>query len=253
MDIEKLIKETEKDITRNKLILGMILLSEVLIISLFVINAPSFTEEQKTILFKLPRSPQDFLDLISVVKIYISNSYYYTMSAFICLYLFLQSFGIPGPLVLSIIAGALFGRWVGLVLVVLCSTIGATLCYMLSETLGKGIVIRKFPTYIVKVNNMVQDNKHNLFFYMLFLRLTPILPNWFINISSPIIGISKPIFVSASFFGLIPANAIYINSGMTLSSIHEVGLSLNSVLFLFALGVLSLLPTLIARKHKVKE
>jgi len=42
---------------------------------------------------------------------------------------------------------------------------------------------------------------HNLFWYMLFLRITPLIPNWFVNISSPIVGIPFPYFFFGTLFG----------------------------------------------------
>ena len=41
--------------------------------------------------------------------------------------------------------------------------------------------------------------------YMLFLRVTPTLPNTFINFASPIVGVPYHIFFLATAIGLIPA------------------------------------------------
>lgn len=40
---------------------------------------------------------------------------------------------------------------------------------------------------------------------MLFLRVTPTLPNMFINVASPIVDVPYHIFFLATFIGLIPA------------------------------------------------
>jgi uncharacterized membrane protein YdjX (TVP38/TMEM64 family) len=36
---------------------------------------------------------------------------------------------------------------------------------------------------------------------MLFLRITPLLPNWFVNVASPIVGVPLHIFVLATLVG----------------------------------------------------
>ena len=41
--------------------------------------------------------------------------------------------------------------------------------------------------------------------YMLFLRVTPTLPNTFINMASPIVDVPYHIFFLATLVGLIPA------------------------------------------------
>lgn len=51
---------------------------------------------------------------------------------------------------------------------------------------------------------------------MLFLRLTPLIPNWFVNLASPLVGIPYPYFLGASFIGLMPMNFILIQTGQTL-------------------------------------
>lgn len=97
-----------------------------------------------------------------------------------------------------------------------CSCLGASLCYLMSLTLARQLVLRKFPALFNKFNAMVRKNQHNLFWYMLFLRLTPLIPNWFVNLASPLVGIPYRYFLVASFFGLMPMNFILIQTGQTL-------------------------------------
>ena len=46
--------------------------------------------------------------------------------------------------------------------------------------------------------------------YMLFLRVTPTLPNLFINLASPIVDIPFHVFFLATVVGLIPASFITV-------------------------------------------
>lgn len=36
---------------------------------------------------------------------------------------------------------------------------------------------------------------------MLFLRVTPLIPNWFVNVASPIVGVPISTFAIATFIG----------------------------------------------------
>jgi uncharacterized membrane protein YdjX (TVP38/TMEM64 family) len=54
----------------------------------------------------------------------------------------LQTFAIPGPLILSIISGALFGKVNGFILVSCVATFGACGCYLLSAALAKYYVYK---------------------------------------------------------------------------------------------------------------
>jgi uncharacterized membrane protein YdjX (TVP38/TMEM64 family) len=51
----------------------------------------------------------------------------------------------------------------------------------------------------------VAKRRGKLLNYMLFLRVTPTLPNTFINFASPIVDVPYHIFFLATAIGLIPA------------------------------------------------
>lgn len=51
----------------------------------------------------------------------------------------------------------------------------------------------------------VAKRRDGLLNYMLFLRLTPTLPNTFINVASPIVNVPYHTFLLATSIGLIPA------------------------------------------------
>ena len=96
---------------------------------------------------------------------------------------------------------------------------------------------------------MLKDHSHNVFSYLLFLRITPLLPSIIINISSPILGIPLSTFMLATFFGLIPVNIIHCRTGLILSEINHIGgTSFLQVFGLFVLGGLALIPTLFKKK-----
>ncbi|PPD81095.1 hypothetical protein GOBAR_DD21990 [Gossypium barbadense] len=62
--------------------------------------------------------------------------------------------------------------------------------------------------YTIQV--LVAQRSERLLNYMLFLRLTPTLPNTFNNVSSPIVDVPYHIFFTATFIGLIPAAYITV-------------------------------------------
>jgi uncharacterized membrane protein YdjX (TVP38/TMEM64 family) len=58
---------------------------------------------------------------------------------------------------------------------------------------------------------------------MLFLRITPLLPNWLINLASPIVGVPFKHFFFATMIGLMPANVMHVNMGSELASMKAIG------------------------------
>lgn len=88
---------------------------------------------------------------------------------------------------------------------------------------------------------------------MLFLRITPLLPNWFINLASPIIGVPLAPFTVGTFFGVAPPSFIAIQAGQTLQNLTlSTGWSWKSVIILCVFAVLSLVPILFKQKIQQK-
>ncbi|WP_289460176.1 VTT domain-containing protein, partial [Klebsiella pneumoniae] len=67
----------------------------------------------------------------------------------------------------------------------------------------------------------------NLFFFLLFLRITPIVPNIVINVASPIVGVPFKYYFFATLFGLMPANLMHVSTGHGISSMKQIGFDKN--------------------------
>lgn len=101
---------------------------------------------------------------------------------------------------------------------------------------------RFFSKRILQFKHSLENNKENLFFYLLFIRITPLLPNWLINLSSPVVGVPLKHFLLATFFGLMPANLLHVNMGSELATIKRIGFDFNIIMFLLLLGFFALIP-----------
>merc|ERR1712137_1282801 len=115
------------------------------------------------------------------------------------LYIFLQAFSIPGSIGLSVVSGALFGVSVGFPLVIVCATIGPSISFLLSHLIGRVVVRLVFPRQMRWFAAQVEQRRRHLFNFLLFLRITPFLPNFFINLASPLLGVPLSSFVVATF------------------------------------------------------
>ncbi|WOL17438.1 hypothetical protein Cni_G26230 [Canna indica] len=199
---------------------------------------------------KLPRTLEDLRILRDNLENYTSD---YTLQVLICyftVYMFMQTFMIPGTVFLSLLAGALFGVVGGVVLVVLAATAGASSCFFLSKMIGRPLVFTLWPDKMSFFQAQVARRKENLLNYMLFLRVTPTLPNTFINMASPIVDVPYHIFVLATMIGLIPAAYVTVRAGTTLGELKSVAdlYDFQSIATLFFIGIVSVTPTLINTK-----
>jgi len=70
---------------------------------------PNFSEEERGMIFRIPKSPMDLYNITKVLEKYTQNYPFYVLFAFVYLYILLQAFAIPGPIFLCILSGPLFG------------------------------------------------------------------------------------------------------------------------------------------------
>jgi uncharacterized membrane protein YdjX (TVP38/TMEM64 family) len=80
--------------------------------------------------------------------------------------------------------------------------VGASLCYLLSYLVGRRIVLKYWPEKAAQWAAQVDSHKDHLLNYIIFLRITPMLPNWFINITSPIVDVPLKQFFIGTFLGI---------------------------------------------------
>jgi hypothetical protein len=95
----------------------------------------------------------------------------------------------PGTVSLSLLSGALYGTTRGLALVAVISTLGATACYGMSWLFGRPVAVAIWRGRLQHFADEVRRRDNDLLSYIIFLRVTPILPNTFINVASPVVGV----------------------------------------------------------------
>ncbi|GAB2296441.1 hypothetical protein Dimus_030558 [Dionaea muscipula] len=164
-------------------------------------------------------------------------------------YIFMQTFMIPGTIFMSLLAGALFGVFKGMALVIFAATSGASSCYFLSKLIGRPLAFSLWPDKLTLFQNQVAKRRESLLNYTLFLRVTPTLPNTFINVASPIVDVPYHIFFLATFLGLIPAAFVTVKAGIALGELRSVDdlYDFQSIATMFLIGVASITPTLFSK------
>uniref|UniRef100_A0A5B6ZXN7 VTT domain-containing protein n=1 Tax=Davidia involucrata TaxID=16924 RepID=A0A5B6ZXN7_DAVIN len=195
---------------------------------------------------KLPRNLEDLQILRDHLENYTSDYTIQVLVGYCMVYIFMQTFMIPGTVFMSLLAGSLFGVLRGVALVVFTATAGASSCYFLSKLIGRPLVFSLWPDKLSFFQAQVAKRQERLLNYMLFLRVTPTLPNTFINVASPIVDVPYHIFFLATFIGLIPAAYVTVRAGIALGELRSVGdlYDFHSIATLFLIGVVTVTPTL---------
>ena len=163
-------------------------------------------------------------------------------------YIGMMTFAIPGSLSLSILAGALMGANRALVLVAVVSCIGACCTYTMSYTFGAALVTAIWPQRLEQFRREVEARRGRLVNYLIMARLSPV-PNTFINVASPIVGVPLPTFALGTILGTLPNNFAAVSAGERIGDMTSLKdlYSTKSAIALGAAFLCSALPLVLHR------
>ena len=181
------------------------------------------------------------------IQTLVNKNYTFYFLIFFILYVIVTAFALPISLLKTLLAGALFGFWPGLILVSFASSIGSTFCFLFSRYALRNYTQVKFGKYLEKVNKGVEQDG---WLYLLFLRLSPIFPFFIINLVFGLTKMRALEFYLVSQVGMFIGTAIFVNAGVqigNLNSIEEI-LTLKVIMSLTLIGIFPLLIKLIYKK-----
>lgn len=141
-------------------------------------------------------------------------------TAFGLLYAGVVAFSLPGGAVMSLAAGFLFGPVLGTGIVVVAATAGACLVFLAARhVLGRTLAGRGGPL-LARVG---EELRRDGFWYLLSLRLIPVVPFWLANLAPALAGMPFRAYASATAIGIIPGTAVYVGIGNGLGQVFDAG------------------------------
>lgn len=177
------------------------------------------------------------------------NAYYLehsltVIAGFTIFYILAVALSVPGASILTLAAGALFGLKLGILIVSLSSTVGATLAFLGSRYFFKDFVENRFKSKLDSINNGV---KKEGVFYLFSLRLLPVFPFFLINLLMGLTAIPTITFFWVSWLGMLPGTIVYVNAGTEISKIESLKGILSPQILgsLVLLGIVPLLSKII--------
>lgn len=171
---------------------------------------------------------------------------------FFIIYVTVTAVSFPGAAVLTLLGGALFGFWKGLLLVSFASTLGAVIAFLAARYLFQDNVQSKFGDKLASLNDKVENEGG---FYLFTLRLIPIFPFFLINLLMGLTPIKTFTFAWVSQLGMLPGTALYVNAGKQLSQLDSLSgiLSPEIIISLILLGIFPLLAKKIINWFQAKK
>nr|WP_271524101.1 VTT domain-containing protein [Candidatus Pelagibacter sp.] len=127
-------------------------------------------------------------------------------------WVFAAGFGSP----VGLVAGFIFGKWLGIFLVVLGASIGATILYIFGNYFFKEIIKKKFLDKFIALESKFKKSEFN---YLLLYRFIGGIPFALSNVLPCIFNVSVKNFFWATFLGITPQLFLIVSLGSGIEKI----------------------------------
>ena len=135
----------------------------------------------------------------------------------IVLWVVMAGFALPAAL----LAGFIFGKWLGTFILIIGMTIGATIIYKIGNYFFKEIIKEKF---LNRFKNLEMKFKKSEFIYLLVYRFIGGIPFLLSNVLPCIFNVKTSNFFLATLIGLTPQLFLIVSIGSGLEKIIEQNL-----------------------------
>lgn len=140
------------------------------------------------------------------------------VSLFFLAYVVVTALSLPGAAIMTLAGGAIFGLWLGVLLVSFASTLGASCAFVASRYLFRDAVQQRFGDKLVAIN---QGFEKSGTWYLATLRLIPVVPFFLVNLLMGLTPIRLLSFYLVSQIFMFPGTLIYVNAGSQLATLQS--------------------------------
>ena len=158
-----------------------------------------------------------WLQWIGESMTWIQSSGWVGVAWFVVLYALTCVFFLPGS-ALTVGAGAVYGFWWGTLLVMVSSTVGAMVNFLMARYLLRAFVLRHLagsPKFL-SLNRAIEREGWKV---ILVSRISPIVPHSLVSYIAGVTRISFTRFSLASFLGFLPISVVYSYAGALLGAV----------------------------------
>jgi uncharacterized membrane protein YdjX (TVP38/TMEM64 family) len=154
-----------------------------------------------------------------------SNIFFISLIFFLLtiVWVVMAGFGLP----VALLAGFIFGKWLGIILLAVGMTIGATILYIIGNYFFKEIIKEKF---LNKYKKLEMKFKKSEFIYLLIYRFVGGIPFAISNVLPCIFNVKANNFFWATFIGITPQLFLLVSIGSGLEKIIEQNLEAPSMM-----------------------
>ena len=223
---------------QKKLLLGLFIVI-VLVIILYYIGLAHY--------FSLENIKTNALYL----KHNVENNYVRSVLIFLAVSIALIAFTLPVTGPVAVLAGYLFGFWLGVIYTMIAGLIGTIISFCVVKRAMSHVMRDHYQDQLAAFKEQLHVYGHT---YLISLQLLTVVPYFIINTLAVLAEVPLSTFIWTTFLGSLPVVMIYAFAGRQLYMIQSWGdiLSINMLLLLLMLALLALLPMIIRKIRNTK-
>ena len=151
------------------------------------------------------------------------GNYVATVFLFVGAYILIVGFSLPGATLGTLTGGFLFGTIFGTMFSVTGAAIGAAIIFLAARygfgaKLGAKMEAATGP--VKRIKEGINENQWSMLF---LIRLVPVVPFFIANLIPAFMQVPLHRFVISTFFGIIPATAVFSSIGAGLGEVFAAG------------------------------
>lgn len=157
-----------------------------------------------------------FLESRAPLLAFIEEHFAAAIGGFSALYATLVAISAPGATIMTLAGGALFGVKFGLMASVVGATLGACVIFLAARSaMGAALAARAGPK-VLKLRDKFNDHAVG---YLLFLRMSPLFPFWFVNLAAALANVPLRTFFWTTALGVLPVGFVFTVAGAGMDQI----------------------------------
>jgi uncharacterized membrane protein YdjX (TVP38/TMEM64 family) len=142
------------------------------------------------------------------------------MLLYLLAYVAVIAFSLPFAVVLTLAGGFLFGTWAGAAAAATGATLGGCLFFLAARYALAGTLARRGGATLARLRERMERDG---FWYLLSLRLLPVVPFWMVNLAAPLTGMRLAPFAAGTILGILPATTVFAGIGAGLGQVFDAG------------------------------
>ena len=182
------------------------------------------------------------------LQVYVHGQYVRSVLLYMVSYIVVVAVSLPVAVLFTLLGGSLFGALWGTLYAVVSATTGATLSFLMVRYLLGQHVQKRYEKNLTLLN---KEFKQRGLYYLLSLRLFPVIPFFVLTILIALTNVPLCTFVLTTLVGILPGTFVYTYAGQCLATLESPKDILSPPLLVafILLGLLALIPVLFQRRR----